>query len=385
MSTELNQKNEEFSSILFLAFLLKHKWFIVIFTLVVTGLSIWVALLIPNQYKSTVNLVPPQSNDGMMGGSMGAISSTLKDFGLTKLGGQAGEGYSFIVILHSRSVVDTIIKEFDLPKVYDIPDSMMAKIRMKFSSNLDITYEKEGNYYISVIDESPQRAADMANRFGEVANDLATKLFNEEAAFNLQFMNKQIHATDSVISFLADTLEKFSRRTLIFSPTDQASAMSKALSDLKAEEIKNDIAYEYYKSYLGEDDYMTKSILTLKEQTRKKIAEVTSKPGFAGNFSLEDAAEEGMEFMKLFTEFETYSKVKAFILPMVEKTKLDEIKKVKNLFVLDAAVPAERKEKPKRMFIVVGAFIGAFIFSILILVLLRGFQNIRTQLRSIGS
>jgi hypothetical protein len=241
----------------------------------------------PNQYKSTVNLVPPQSSDGMMGGSMGAISSTLKDFGLTKLGSQAGEGYSFIVILQSRTVVDSIIKEFDLPKVYDIPDTMMSKVRMKFSENLDITYEKEGNYFISVIDESPQRAADMANRFGEVANDLATKLFNEEAAFNLQFMNKQIQTTDSVISFIADTLEKFSRRTLIFSPIDQASAMSKALSDLKAEEIKNDIAYEYYKSYLGEDDYMTKSILTLKEQTRKKLKEVTSKPGFAGNFSLE--------------------------------------------------------------------------------------------------
>jgi capsular polysaccharide biosynthesis protein len=384
MSTEMNQKNEEFSSILFLAFLLKHKWFILIFTFVVTGLSIWVALLMPNQYKSTVNLVPPQSSDGMMGGSMGAISSTLKDFGLTKLGSQAGEGYSFIVILQSRTVVDSIIKEFDLPKVYDIPDTMMSKVRMKFSENLDITYEKEGNYFISVIDESPQRAADMANRFGEVANDLATKLFNEEAAFNLQFMNKQIQTTDSVISFIADTLEKFSRRTLIFSPIDQASAMSKALSDLKAEEIKNDIAYEYYKSYLGEDDYMTKSILTLKEQTRKKLKEVTSKPGFAGNFSLESAAEEGMEYLRLFTEFETYSKVKAFILPMVEKTKLDEIKKVKNLFVLDFAVPAERKEKPKRMYIVAGAFIGAFILSIFILVLLRGFQNIRTQLRTIG-
>jgi uncharacterized protein involved in exopolysaccharide biosynthesis len=69
---------------------------------------------------------------------------------------------------------------------------------------------------------------------------------------------------------------------------------------------------------------------------------------------------------------------------MVEKTKLDEIKKVKNLFVLDFAVPAERKEKPKRMYIVAGAFIGAFILSIFILVLLRGFQNIRTQLRTIG-
>jgi capsule polysaccharide export protein KpsE/RkpR len=384
MSDEFSGKKEEFSTLHFLAFLIKHKWFIIIFTVVVTGAAVWISLLIPNQYLSTANLVPPQSNDSFMGGAMGALSSTLRDFGLTKLTGQSGEGYSFIVILQSRSVMDTIIKEFDLASVYDIPDTMMSKIRKTFSQNLDITYEKEGNYFINVLDEDPNRAANIANRIGEIANEIATKLYNEEAAFNLTFMNKQIKNIDSTIKFLADTLESFSRRTLIFSPTDQAASISKALSDLKAEEIKNEIAYEYYKSYLGENDHLTQSIKTLKEQTQAKVAEITTKPGFAGNFTIESAAEEGIEFMRLFTEFETYSKVKAYLLPMIEKARLDEIKKVKNLFVLDEAVPADRKEKPKRMLIVAGAFVGSFIFSIFILVIINSISSVRKQLKHLG-
>ncbi len=383
MSNDISPYKDEFSTVKFLAFLLKHKWYIIIFTFTVSISSVGISLLIPNQYMSTANLVPPQSNENMMGNAMGTISSTLRDFGLTKLSGQTGEGYSLIVVLQSRTVLDSIIREFELAKVYDIPDTMMSKIRKRLSKNVDITYEKEGNYTVSVLDEDPHRAAKMANRIGEITNDLATRLFNEEAAFNLEYMNKQIKNIDSTIRFIADTLEKFSRRTLIFSPTDQAASISKALSDLKAEEIKNEIAYEYYKSYLGEFDHITQSIKTIKDQTKSKVAEITNKPGFAGNFTIESAAEEGIEFMRLFTEFETYSKVKVFLLPMIERARLDEIKKVKKLLVLDEAIPADRKEKPKRMSIVAGATFGGFILAIFTLVLVNSFGNLKKHLKQL--
>jgi len=329
--------------------------------------------------------VPPQSQDGLQG-SLAAISSTLKDIGLSKLAGKgASENYSFIVILMSRSVLDSLIREFDLIKIYKAKNNSINEARLLLEENLEISYEKDGNYFISIWDKDPKRSAAMANRIIEIANDVAIRVYREEVRLNMENMETRIHSTDSVINAIADTLERFSKRTLLYSPTDQAGAISKALSDLKSEEIKYDIIYEYYKNLYGENDYMTQSVQSIKNETRKKLVESQNKPGFAGNFAISDAAEEGIEFMRLYTEFETYSKVRAFILPMMEQTKLDETKKIRNLIVVDPATPAEKKDRPKRSLIIVSTIIGTFILAIFIIVIVYSYRNAREKLAKLNN
>jgi capsule polysaccharide export protein KpsE/RkpR len=198
-------------------------------------------------------------------------------------------------------------------------------------------------------------------------------------------MEKRLLSTDSTIHAIADTIEKFSRRTMIFSPTDQAASITKALSDLKAEAMKYDIMHEYYKSIYGENDYMTQAIQNIKNQSELKVKESTNNPGFAGNFAIKDAAEEGIEFLRLYTEFETFSKVKAFILPMMEQTKMDEAKKIKNLIIVDRAVAPEKKDKPKRSLIVAGTFLGSFIFSFFIVLMFYTVRSLKTKVKAINN
>ena len=138
-------------SFYFWALIFRNKWFVILFTIIATGISTSVAFYLPVWYKSTINVVPPKNpadGDGMGSG----ISSALKDFGLTKLGGAKGESYSFSVILNSRTVIDSIIRIYNLHTVYDLPQTSMTKIREEFIANVDITIEKDGNYAISIWD-----------------------------------------------------------------------------------------------------------------------------------------------------------------------------------------------------------------------------------------
>jgi uncharacterized protein involved in exopolysaccharide biosynthesis len=387
MQEEKENAAENFSSIHILALILRHKYFIIITVILATTTAGLIAFkYLQNQYKSTVNVVPPQSSSGM-DGTMGMISSTLKDIGLNKLAGKAGgaDSYNFMVILMSRSVLDSLIYEFDLVKTYNIKDSSISDTRKELESRIEISFEKDGNYFISVWDENKELAPKIANRMVDIANAVAIRIFREEVKLNRENMEKRLKSTDSTIHAIADTIENFSRRTLIFSPTEQASSMSKALSDLKSEEMKYDIMHEYYKSIYGENDYMTQAVQNIRNQTAIKVKESIDNPGFAGNFAIKDAAEEGIEFLRLYTEFETFSKVKAFMLPMMEQTRMDEAKKIKNLIVVDKAVPAEKKDRPKRSLIVAGTFLGSFIFSIFMILMFYSVSSLKIKLKQLSN
>jgi len=379
-------KTEEFSSIQLIALIVKYKVFVLSLTILATIIAAVVSFIyLENEYKSTVNVVPPQTEDALQS-TIGMISSPLKDIGLSKLAGKAlSDNYNFMVILTSRSLYDSIIKEFDLINIYKTKDKSLEQTRLLLEENIEIIYEKDGNYFISVWDKDPNRAAKMANRLVDIANQTAIRVFREEIRLNKENMDARLRATDSTIKSIADTLERFSHRTLLFSPEEQVASIAKTLSDLKAEEIKYEIVYEYYRSLYGDNDYLTKSIAKLKEETSKKVSESVTEPGFAGNFPINETGKEGIEYMRLFTEFETYSKVKAFLLPAMEQTKMDEVKGIKNLIVIDEAIPAEKKDRPKRAFIVAGTMLGSFVLSILIIILIYIFRELRQQLKTINN
>lgn len=380
------KKDEEFSSIIVYAMLWRHRWLIISVTFVSAVIAAVISVIfLDNEYKSTTNVVPPKNTGGLMESAMGSISGALKDIGLTKLGGGGGESYDFIVILESRTLKDSIINEFNLSKVYDIPDTMMSLVRDKFEENIEINYEREGNYTISVWDTDKKRAAEMTNRYIELANNIAIKLYREEVALNKKNMEAQLFATDSTIKVISDSLEKFSRRTMMYYPTEQAAAISKSIAELKSEEIKYEMFYDYYSKLYGVDDYTTQSVKGMMDKMAEKVKEVQSKPGFAGNFALDDAAGEGIEFMRLYSELEIYTKVKAFLLPMVEKNKLDESKKMKNLMILDRAIVADRKDRPKRSLIVAGSALGSFALTIFIILVINSLRSFKNKVKQISA
>jgi hypothetical protein len=73
--------------------------------------------------------------------------------------------------------------------------------------------------------------------------------------------------------------------------------------------------------------------------------------------------------MKLYTEYEAMSKVKAFLMPMLEQAKLDEIREAPTMYVLDYAKPAFKKSRPKRLTIAAGTALGVFVLSCLFLII----------------
>jgi capsule polysaccharide export protein KpsE/RkpR len=369
-----------------LAILLKYKWVIILFTFAFTLASVFYAYNVDVQYKSTINVVPPSSSpDGMLGGALSGITSKLKDFGITKVAGGAGGGqsYDLSVLMESRTVLDSMIKKYNLIEEYGTKDNSLEITRKILRENIKIVNYKEGNIEFSVWDKDPDIAADMANEFVNIVNSKARQMNKQETESNLKYLEKRIARTDSILVVVGDSLSYYSKKYQIYSPEDQAAVYSEVLADLNAGVMKAETEYEITKNKLGEQDPYTQMLKDYVIQTRKKLEESKTKPGLIGNFSLDNVSRVGMEYMNLYSEYEAHSKMKLFLLPTLEKSKLDLNSKNNFLYVVDKAVPAENKDRPRRSYIVLGTLAGSFILSIILVLFINGYNTIKKRLKSV--
>lgn len=374
--------NGNIDSLRIMAMLLKKKYLIIITVVLATAASVIISLNLPLWYKSTVNVVPPKGEGSSSSGSIGAA---LKNFGLKQLGGGGGTpgSYDYIVMLYSRTVADSIIKKYNLPEVYEIPAEEMTAVRKVFSGNVYIGYEESGNYLVSVWDQDPQRAADMANDIIHYANMTAVRVVREEARLNTEHLESRYDYISNRLKTVQDSLRIFSKEYLMFAPEQQAQSITEALAEMKLQVMQYETAYIIYKERFGETDPKTLEIKAILDETKNKIHEAQTEPGFAGNFSVDEAAGIGIDYVDMMADLEALTQMKSLLLPMIEEAKYDEVKKIQNLYVVDEAIPADKKDKPKRSLIVAGTFFGSFVLIVFLILVFNAIKEFNAKLKKI--
>jgi len=365
---------QQFPTVDILRYLARFKWWLLgVVALTTLGAYLY-ARSLPEYFKATINCVPPSQQMGGMGGALGGISSTLKDIGLAKLGGTSGETYEFITILFTRTIRDSMIQRFDLIREYAMEGEPMNDVRSELEDNLEVQYHAEGNYEISIWSQNPQKSVEMCNTFVSYANDITNRIQRQEAEKSAFYLEQRIGVIDSVLSALTDSLQRYSRDYRLFSPLDQATASAKALSETKAELLKQEAILGILEQNYGKDDPQVRSTRSLVTQLKDQYERAQTQPGFAGNFALTDAAGVGASYLRLYADFEAHTKLKAFLLPSLEQAKLDMNKTAPALLIVDQPVAPEKRDKPKRAFIALGAGLGVGVLFLLVLLAVRGWR-----------
>jgi tyrosine-protein kinase Etk/Wzc len=366
---------EQFPTAEIIRYLLRFKW-TVLALCVVTTIGVYVySLTMPQYFKSTINCVPPSADESGLAGALGGISSTLKDIGLSKLGGKSGESFEFISLLFSRTIRDSMIHRFKLIDEYGMRGEIMDDVRSELDDNLEVMLHEEGNYEITIWSQNPQKSVEMCNTFVSYANEIANRVQRMEAEKSVRYMERRLAMMDSILSSITDSLDYFSRTYRLFSPIDQAKASAEALANVKSELLKQEMVLGLLKENYGDADPQVRAAQGLVKELQGQYERAQTQPGFAGNFALTDAAGVGATYMRLFAEYEAYSKLKAFLLPSLEQARLDVNKTSPALLVVDKPEPAEKRDKPKRMLLAAGSGFGIGIISILILLIIRGWRT----------
>jgi uncharacterized protein involved in exopolysaccharide biosynthesis len=344
-----------------------YKWrkFILVNVFVLTLVAVIVALLLPVQYKATATVIAPQRSD-IFGGLGGVITQSIREFApfLRGLGGNQPPIFTYLAILNSRTAMEKVVEKFDLIKVYDLKDSSMEKAIKKLRGNTDFEIDENGVLVINVYDEDRKRAADMANYFVEVLNELNIKLNTEEARNRRLIIERRYLQNLADLKQAEDTLKKFQQRYGIYYLPEQTKAAVTAAAELEAQIIAEEVKLGILRRQLGEDAPEVKLAKIQIEEMRKRLNQMKEGSDKIKNemslfVPFKDVPELGLQYLRLYRDYEIQNKLLEFILPLYEQAKIEEQRDVPVVQVLDRAVPPEKKARPFRTLIVVSVFASA--------------------------
>jgi uncharacterized protein involved in exopolysaccharide biosynthesis len=352
--------------------LLRHKYLILVVSIIVTAITGWYAFTqMPNYFKAHAVTLPARHTGGALDNATSGIASSLKDLGISKLGG-GDESYSPLSLLRSRELMEKMVQQFNFEAIYK--DSTMADAIDDFSANLDGELSEEGNFIISFEDTSPRRAAEVTNAVVAEINNVNSRLAKDEAEHNITYVAQRYQQNLADLDTAEHKFLAFQQKYGIFSLTDQAHAEMTALAGMEeqkmAAEVQMHSAEQMYGAnssdvavYKGTIDEIESKLAQMKVGMDEKAS------SFVPTNVLPDVA---MQYLSLTREFEIQSKIKAFLLPAYEQAKLDQNKNLYGFVTLDSATVPVHKSKPHRSTILLAALLGsAIITSLFVLVLTR--------------
>ncbi|CUU03664.1 Capsule polysaccharide export protein KpsE/RkpR [Candidatus Kryptobacter tengchongensis] len=371
-------------------FYVLYKWrkFIVVNVFILTLIAVVVALLLPVQYKATATVIAPRKTD--IFGGLGMFSQSIREFApfLRGLSGTQLPLFTYLAILNSRTAMEKVVNKFDLIKVYGIKDSSVEKAVKKLRGNTDFEIDENGVLVINVYDEDRRRAADMANYFVEVLNEINIKLNIEEAKNNRIVIERRYLQNLADLKAAEDTLKKFQQRYGIYYLPEQAKAAVEAAAELEAQIIAEEVKLGILQRQLGDDASEVRAVKIQIEEMKKRLNQMKE-----GNERLKNEMtlfvpfknmpELGLQYLRLYREYEIQNKLLEFIVPLYEQAKIEEQKNIPVVQVLDYAVPPEKKARPFRTLIVLSVFASALVLFVIIAFVNESFLNRKQFLNSL--
>ncbi len=358
----------------------RHKALILIVTAVVTiATGIYAFTQMPNYYKAKAVILPARKAGGVLDNISSGIASSLKDIGLSKLHGGAEEGYSPLTLLTSRDVMEKLIRQFDFIRIYK--DSTMAQALEDFSQNLDGEVGEEGNFIIAFEDTDPKRAAAVANAAIGAINEVNSRMAKEEAVHNLTYAEQRYKQNVADLDTAEVALTAFQRKYGVFSLPDQAKAEVTAIAELEQQKVIAQIQLRNAEQMFGSNSGEVATYKSTIEQITSKLGEMqagldSKVNSFVPTNIMPDVA---IQYLRLMREVEIQSKLKAFLLPSYEQSKLDENRNLYGFVTLDSAAVPAKKAGPKRSMLLLGAILGSGLITAIVVLVVTNLKRVRTN------
>jgi uncharacterized protein involved in exopolysaccharide biosynthesis len=358
------------------------KWVLLTAVLVTIGVGAYVFLAVPVEYMATVRALPPNKSGTPLDNLVGGISSTLKDFGLSKLVGKGSSdnGYSKSVLITSQPLYDSLINKYDLYKVYNIPKGRYDKAYKKVADNVIVEISPEGPISVNVYDTDPVRAAKMANDVIYYTNVLARDINRRESEPLTKYVGERYEQARADQERLGIELQKVMAKTKIFDPESQGEVVGSALMEAEADVAAKRSLVELYRQSVGEDDPRTiqaKTMLQQAEDVSKRLA--AGHAGALQGLSVDKLPASTVEYLHIRQDYEVNAKVLALLEPMYEQTKYEEVRDIPILNVLDEARVPPEKARPKRSVIVASAFLGTILISYVVIAFMSYWRSFRQR------
>ena len=314
-----------------LQLIVKHlKIFLIVGIVTVIVASI-VSLLLTEYYKSTVVIFPAEISSVTLNES-GVKRGNISDFG------EEEEAEQLLQVINSEDLQERVIKRHNLYAHYEIdPSDRYARsdIRQQYNNNVTAKRTKYNSIDISVIDKVPQMAADIANSIAEFTDSVKNRMIQERAKISMPMISAETERLESELQSVQSELAKLKAQGILG-------------------EVERASLFEAYGNASGT------AARDLKEQ-------------------LEINRDQGSKYDALARKRDMIIDQQLRFRNLRNQMMADATIAIPQKFVVDHAIPADKKSFPVRWLIVAGSLASVLLFTLLILIFRENAESILPQ------
>lgn len=289
-----------------------------------------VAFLMTPLYRSTAIVFPAATSTVSFSEQRNAKASSM-DFG------EEEQAEQLIQILQSSKVRDKVVQQFDLMKHYEIePDDANKhyKLVKEYNSHILFVRTRYGSIQIDVLDRDAQLAADIANKIVDLIDTVKNEMVMERTVPAFEINKRKKEQLEADKKAVLDQLDSLAALGVV--PLEGRANLFQAYVEAKNAEDKAD-----YKARI----------------------DINLKYG---------AVFDGLEYVRN----EKIMKLADFALSY-EQAESDANTQFNHKFIVERAVKADKKDKPKRLIIMLLATFGTFVFMVFALLIQDKIKEIR--------
>ena len=333
--------------------------------------SITIALMIPAEFDSTAQLMPPDQSSSMSGLMNAASERAQNIMGMSgdMLGGKT-QGALFAKVMLSQTVEDTLVNRFDLRKVYRVRYAEYA--RKQLESRTDISEDrKSGIIIIRVRDHDPRRARDLCQAYVDELNRLMIQLHTSSARREREFLEQRLAVVREEVERAGAALGQFSSKHTTVDLPEQAKAMIESVATLEGKLVAQEAELHGVKQIYGDQNARVRSLSASVAELRRNLHSMAGESD-GGVISSELPAPTirslpllGTRYGALLRQAKISEAVLEVLTKQYELARVQEAKDVPSVQLLDPPSYPEKRAAPTRSLIVLFGALAGLVAGIL--------------------
>jgi len=352
----------------------RRKRLIAVTTMSAAVLMTAVSFALPNIYKSSTRLLPPQQ-------AQSSASALLSQLG--GLAGDLGGGKSstdlYVSMLKSRTIADRLIERFDLEKQFQTDSQEIARLALE--KNTQVTAGKDGLITIEVESKDRKQAAPLANAYVDELIKLTRVLAVTEAAKRRLFFQQQLESAKNGLAAAEIALKSGIDAKGLVSVDSESGAIVETLGRLRAQASAKEIELDSMRAFVtaNNPDFVRvqEELLSLRrELARLENGGRNKRNDDEGSTS---GTRAGLENIKLLRDVKYHQMLYELLAKQYEVARIDEAKNSSVIQVLDTAIEPEGKSKPNRLLLIISGVFGGGFAAILWSLLTEGLKRARAK------
>jgi len=381
-------EHREFDILELIRILLQNRRFIIVFVTVVGIAAVIYSLVTPKIWESQASFY-----------IVGQQSSSLP-FDLPGLGGLASQfldsdntqnSVNAVSALKSRRFSEDVIQHFKLIDYYKISDKDplvemdLALIKLKKTARFKLSQET-GLIGIAVATKSKKLSMEMVEYYIRKLDEYNREQKLTRGKMNREFLEQLVTDTRAAVDSLLLAVKTFQQSNRAIDIESQTSALISSYSDVIASKMKVDIELELARQNYAESSPVVLELKTRSEALAKQIRDLESssnklKPQYLINIS--SLPDIGSQYAQLKMNLEIQSKVFEFLYPQYEAARLEELRDMPSIDILDSPREAGMRLKPKRAMICLIAAALAFVMAVIIVLIKTVIHNNKDRIREL--